>query len=117
MEQTITIDGRKVTFKADGATPLRYRVEFKRDYFGDIIKMTSVLKGLNEGSEVNFDNLDMSVFSDIIYLLAKTADKEIGDMFEWYASFDNFPLFEVFEDLQDLLLSNMQTMVKKAKKK
>jgi len=116
MEQTVTIDGRKITFKADGATPLRYRVEFKRDYFADIIKMTSLLKDINS-DEINYSQLDTSVFSDIIYLLAKTADKEIGDMFDWYASFDNFPIFEVFAELQDLLLSNMQTTVKKAKKK
>ena len=62
-------------------------------------------------------HIDMSLIENIIFILAKTADKEIGDMFEWYASFDNFPLFEVFGDLQDLLLSNMQSTVKKAKKK
>ena len=117
MEQTINIGGRKVAFRADGATPLRYRVEFKRDYFGDIIKMTTVLKGLNDGSNVDFSELDTSVFSDIIYLLAKTADNSIDDMFDWYASFDNFPLFEVFAELQGLLISNMQTTVQKVKKK
>ena len=82
MEQTITIDGKKVTFKADGVTPLRYRMEFKRDYFADIVKMTSVLKSIHDGTDIDFDKLDTSVFYDIIYLLAKTADNEIDNIFD-----------------------------------
>lgn len=116
MEKIILIDGRKVTFKADGATPLRYRTEFQRDYFADIIKLTNALKDVTTG-EIDYQNLDTGIFSDIIYLLAKTADKEIGDIYEFYGSFDSFPVFEVFGEVQELLLSNMQTIAKKTKKK
>jgi len=120
MEQILIIDEREVAFKADGATPLRYRAEFRRDYFADIVKMTEVLKALDKNStdqNASIEKLDTSVFSDIVYLLAKTADKEIGNIFDWYASFENFPIFEVFSELQDLLLSNMQTSVSKVRKK
>ena len=116
MEKVLTIDERKVTFKADGATPLRYRAEFNRDYFADIINITNSLKDLSAG-EADLSKVNTNIFSDIIYLLAKTADKEIGDIFEWYGSFESFPVFEVFGELQELLLGNMQTIVKKAKKK
>ena len=116
MEKVLTIDERKVTFKADGATPLRYRAQFNRDYFADIISITNSLKDLNTG-EADLSKINTTIFSDIIYLLAKTADKEIGDIFDWYGSFDSFPVFEVFGELQELMMANMQQTVKKAKKK
>lgn len=119
MEQTITISEQKVVFRADGATPLRYRAEFKRDYFADMLSLVGVFKNF-EGADyesADFSGLDTEVLSNIIYLLAKTAEKGIGDMLDWFGSFDNFPLFDVFMELEPLIMSNMQTIVKKAKKK
>ena len=38
MEKTIEIDGKKVGFKTNGATPLRYKAQFGKDYFKEILK-------------------------------------------------------------------------------
>ena len=46
MEKTILIDGKQVTFKSTAATPLRYKRQFGKDFFADIIKL-SALDGLN----------------------------------------------------------------------
>ena len=45
MEKTILIDGKQVTFKSTAATPLRYKRQFGKDFFADIIKL-SALDGL-----------------------------------------------------------------------
>ena len=114
MEKVIKIDGKEIKFKATGATPIRYRMEFGRDYFSDIINITNAMKDLSEGK---VESADLSLFTDIIYILAKGADKDIDSILDWYDEFDSFPVFEIFADLQELLISNMQTTVGNKNKK
>ena len=44
MEKTITIDGKQVRFKSNGATPLRYKAQFGKDYFKEIMKLSTIAK-------------------------------------------------------------------------
>ena len=39
MEKIIEIDGKKIGFKTNGATPLRYKPQFGKDYFKEILKL------------------------------------------------------------------------------
>lgn len=121
MEKTITISGQKVPFKVDGATPVRYRVEYNRDFFADVLSLIDTLNAVNvatqKGESFDVTKFDSTVMYNITYLLAKTANKNIGKMIDWIGTFDEFPLFELFGELQDLLLANMATIGKKNKKK
>lgn len=119
IEKTIKISDKKVTFKSDGSLPLRYRAYFQRDYYADILSIMKSLEGNAsfDITKMDMSKLDTSIFYNVIFTMAKMHDKELTDVFDWVAEFDNFPLFEVFIELQDLIMSNMFTMVDKVKKK
>ena len=107
MEKTLTIDGKQVVFKSTGATPLRYKQQFGKDFFAEIAKMS-------KGSSKKFDleNLDMEAFYNIAWVFAKTADKTIPEPLEWLDTFETFPILDIIPDLQDMLLGTMQTKKK-----
>lgn len=113
MEKTIIIDGKSVSFKSTAATPLRYKAQFRKDFFSDILKLSG-LEGLDLGKidTEKIDKLDFEVFYNIIWVLAKTADKSIPDPMSWLDGFDEFPLLEIIPELQDLILSSIQTKKK-----
>lgn len=120
VEKTITISGKEVKFKINGSLPLRYRVQYQKDYFADILAIVPVMGMINDNKTAQDNilaNLDTTPIYNVIYLMAKTADDSIGEMFDWVASFDEFPVFDIFMELEDLLLANMQTQVNKLKKK
>ncbi len=117
MEKTITIDGQKIRFKSNGATPLRYKAQFGRDYFKEILKLTPLEK-MQDNKTVNFsmDDLelvDFEIFYNIAWIMAKTADPTIQEPIEWLDQFDEFPLSEIIPELQDLMISSFQTTKKK----
>ena len=105
MEKTLTIDGKQVTFKTTGATPLRYKQQVGKDFFAEIAKMSN-------GKKFNLADLDMEAFYNIAWVFAKTADKTIPDPLEWLDTFDSFPILDIIPDLQDMLLGTMQTKKK-----
>lgn len=113
MEKTIMIDGKNISFKSTAATPLRYKAQFRKDFFSDILKL-SRLEGLNfeKIDTEKIEKLDFEVFYNIIWVLAKTADKSIPDPMSWLDGFDEFPLLEIIPELQDLILSSIQTKKK-----
>lgn len=113
MEKTIEIDNKKIRFKSTAATPLRYKAQFGKDFFVDIMKLSS-LDGLNSKKIdlKKIDKLDFDVFYNIIWVLAKTADKKIPDPITWLDGFEEFPMFDIIPELQDLILSSMQTKKK-----
>ena len=106
MEKTITIDGKDIRFKSTGATPLRYKQQFGKDFFAAIAKMSNGTK------KISMADIDLEVFYNIAWVFAKTADKTIPEPLEWFDTFDNFPIIEIVPDLQDMLMSTMQTKKK-----
>jgi hypothetical protein len=118
MEKTLTIDGKKVRFKSTGATPLRYKAQFQKDFFADILKLNS-LKGLQKAEEIkseDIEKIDFDVLYNITWVLAKTADKEIAEPIEWLDAFSEFPLLEIVPELQDLIQSTIQAKKKQKTK-
>lgn len=113
MEKTIVIDNKQVRFKSTAATPLRYKAQFGKDFFVDILKLGGI-EGLNSDNiDTNkIDKLDFEVFYNIIWVLAKTADKTIPEPIAWLDEFDEFPLFEIIPELQDLILGSIKTKKK-----
>lgn len=119
MEKTLTIDGKQVRFKSTGATPLRYKMQFGKDFFSEILKLNALndLK-VNEQGEVDLDSfdynkIDFEVFYNIAWTLAKTADPSISDPLTWLDSFNEFPLEEILPELQDILVATLQQSKKK----
>jgi hypothetical protein len=111
MEKTIEIDGRQIRFKSTAATPLRYKAQFGRDYFSELLKMNKLGKLNLEGEEDNYEALeilDFEVFYNIIWSLAKTADKSIPEPITWLDEFEEFPIMEILPELQELITSSIQ---------
>lgn len=119
VEKMLTIDGKKVTFKSTAGTLRRYRNQFGRDFFADIVKMMPLMQLYENGIDTNeldysiLKQLDFSVFENIMWALAKTADKSIPDPDEWFDSFDEFPIMEILPEIQDLITSSIKTVKKK----
>lgn len=113
MEKTLTIDGKEVKFKSTAATPLRYKSQFGKDYFSEILKMESLTNIKKEKIKAkDIQSIDFEVFYNIIWVLAKTADKTIPEPMEWLDKFNEFPLMEIIPKLQDLIISSLQSKKK-----
>lgn len=109
MEKTLTIDGKQVTFKSTAATPLRYKAQFGSDLFVDLIKMYPLIDQDTDNLDYEtLKHIDFEVFYNIIWSLAKTADKSIPEPIEWLDNFDEFPIMEILPELQDLIASSFQ---------
>lgn len=109
MEKIIEIDGKQVKFKSTAATPLRYKAQFGKDYFLEILKMeelTKIKKTKNQAETLA--KIDFNTFYNIIWVLAKTADKKIPEPLEWLDTFEEFPLFEIIPQIQDLIVASIK---------
>lgn len=116
MEKTIEIDGKKVRFKSNGATPLRYKAQFGKDYLKEILKMSPVVNAKKKKGEIDvnsLESLDFEVFYNVAWILAKTADNSIPEPIEWLASFDEFPIAEIFPEMQELMIATITASKKK----
>jgi hypothetical protein len=114
MEKILTIDGRQVKFKSTGAFLLRYKAQFGRDAIQDILRLQSAID--NKGQIKNIDTLDLEVFYNLIWTLAKTADPSIPPPMEWLDTFGEFPLAEIVPEVIDLIFSSLGTTVEPKKK-
>ena len=108
MEITLTIDGKQIPFKSNGAVAKRYMMQFQRDMLKDILSMGVTEKKFDDMSENEKvvwmrDNIDFNMFYDIAWVFAKTANNTIPDPLSWLESFDEFPILEIIEPLQGLL--------------
>jgi hypothetical protein len=113
MEKTILIDGQKIRFKTNGATPLRYKAQFGRDYFKEIFKMLPLTQlNKKESNPAALESLDFEVFYNIAWIMAKTAEPTIPEPLEWLEQFEEFPIADIFPELQELMLASMQSSKK-----
>jgi hypothetical protein len=114
MEKILTIDGRQVKFKSTGAYLLRYKAQFGRDALQDIFRLRSVID--SKGQIKNIDTIDLEVFYNLIWTLAKTADPSIPPPLEWLDEFSEFPLAEIVPEITDMIFSSLGTTVEPKKK-
>lgn len=119
MEKTITISGKKVKFASKGSTPIRYKAQFARDFFVDILKMYPLAKmdlkdKKNEDEALGklLEVIDFDIFYDLLWTMAKTADNNIPDKLEWLDQFDSFPVLDLIADVQELIMNNLQSKKK-----
>lgn len=127
MEKIINIDGKEIKFKATAGLPIRYRNAFGTEYLGDLQKAGLTAKNLQEiavksnkdGTDSltveeinNLSNIDISVFYQIAWAMAKTADNTIPPLLDWLDSFDNFPIAVIIGELAELMNANNKTLTK-----
>ena len=101
MERTITIDDRKVKFRASGLTPALYRQHHQRELFDDITMLqASQAKAAKENTGMSGEA--MQAFERIAYTMAKQADPEAtpDTMEEWL---DQFGFLSVYRALPEIV--------------
>jgi len=114
MEKILTIDGRQVKFKSTGAFLLRYKAQFGRDALQDILKLQGAIDNKNQIK--NIDALDLEVFYNLVWTLAKTADPSIPPPLEWLDEFSEFPLVDIIPEIADMIFSCLTSTVESKKK-
>jgi len=100
--------------KSTGAFLLRYKAQFGRDAIKDIYKLKDVYD--EETKEIkNIDKLDLEVFYNLVWVLAKTADSSIQPPLDWLDSFSEFPLIEILPEIMDMITSSLYSESSKKK--
>lgn len=116
MEKTIEIDGKQVPFKSTGAVPKRYKMQFQRDFFNDLLSMGVTNINFEEISEEQkieaIRKMNFDMFYDIAWTFAKTADSKIPEPLTWLDSFESFPIIEILPELQEMLAASISTKKK-----
>lgn len=131
MEKILIIDERQVKFKSTGAFLLRYKAQFHRDAVKDIYRLQGATEIVEESivdqttGEVtivkkniikDIEALDLEVFYNLVWTLAKTADPTILAPIEWLDTFSEFPLYDILPELMDMIFSSFNTTVLSKKK-
>lgn len=121
MEKTLTIDGRKITFKKSGATMLRYRRQTGREFYSDLSAFLSSVDVENvEKSKVSakqaselLQNFQIDYMYDMLHVMAREFDKNIpSDLLDWLEEFNEFPVIQIFIELIPMLMSELSVTAK-----
>ena len=114
MEKIVEIDGKQVKFKSTGAVPMRYKMQFQRDFLTDLLSLEKAFKGDGESLEVeDIRQLDFDVFYFVAWVFAKTADSSISEPLTWLDGFDTFPIIDILPQIEDMLTASIMTTKKK----
>lgn len=112
MTKEVIIDGRPVKFRASAGIPRMYRIRFGRDIIVDLNRLMQRMQ-----SEDDFDALDLTVFEDIAYIMARHADPSTPDTpEEWLDQFETFSVYMVLPEILGLWAENLATLVDTKKK-
>ena len=99
MRKLIEVDGKKIPFEANGATPRLYRNLFHRDF---LLDMGQLSEDAAKGGEYSIDTLE--IFENIAYVMAKRGDPDnVPDTAdEWLENFEMFSIYTVMPQLIQL---------------
>lgn len=115
MEKILTIDGRQVKFKSTGAFLLKYKAQFGRDAIQDIFKLQNAIDEKSKKIK-NIEVLDLEVFYNLIWTLAKTGNPSISPPIEWLDEFSEFPLMDIIPEIVDMIFSCLKSTSPSKKK-
>lgn len=107
MEKVIKIGDKEIKFKSTAGTLLRYRNSFGRDLLKDLVKLQEKLKNKKTQAE-QFMAIDLQMFSEIAWVMAKTADDSIPNIEKWLDQFDTFDIMQILPQLFDLIQNNLK---------
>lgn len=124
MERLVKVNEKQsVRLRASALFIFVYREHFNRDAMMDVFQITRAVTPLIKVANGIVDTDDMSslaefdteMFMNLIWAMAKNADKSIADRDEWYEQFDPFPVVEFLFEFIAFLAPSLVS--EKAKKK
>lgn len=126
MEKTIILsNGKEIPMKASALIPRIYRSKFNRDLIVDMQKLSNsyneVLKSQltdDEKNQKQFEALDLTIFENVAWCLAKNADKSIEDSpEEWLDNMEGmFSIIEILPSIMELWGISVKTTATPRKK-
>lgn len=138
MDKILTIDGKEVGFRATALTPRLYRHKIGRDIIRDLNRLRKAyvrvmqvqqsapgedatpeeLAAYTEAlQDAQLDVLDLEIFEDAAYIMAKQYDASIpGSPEEWLEEFSTFSVYKILPELLQLWQLNQQTTSTSKKK-
>ena len=127
MRKDVMVGGRTVPMRTTALTPRLYRHKFGRDLLRDLNRLR-VLHGKMadlpedateaERQDVQLSVLDLEMFEDVAYIMARQADPEhVPDNPDtWLDGFGTFSIYEILPQILDLWQQNLATTSKPKKK-
>ena len=118
MDKIIEIGGKEVKFRATARTPRLYRMIIGRDMIVDMNKLKKAFDKIEKGKAESFDIIDLQIFEDTAYIMARHADPEMNEKTpeEWLDTFDMFSIYEILPQIFELWAMNTkQTSTPKKK--
>lgn len=119
MEKTILIDNHEVRMKASALVPRLYRYRFNRDMISDMRQLQKAFRKAaslpkdateEEVQDAQLSILDLTIFENVAYIMAKHADKTVADDLEsWLDGFEMFSIYEVLPHILELWGLSQQT--------
>lgn len=126
MDKIITIDGKEVGFRATALTPRIYRHKMGRDMIRDLNslrvaynKAANISKDATEEEreEAQLSGLDLEIFENAAYIMAKQYDTSLPETpEEWLDGFRTFVIYEILPEILDLWGMNTKTTATPKKK-
>ncbi|MBQ5339807.1 MAG: hypothetical protein J6Z40_11660 [Oscillospiraceae bacterium] len=119
MDKTIIIGGKNVPIRKTGGTILRYKRQFGREFLTDLQKILALRSRLTpdatteEKAEIVLST-ETEWMYDILFVMAQQADPSIRDELEWLDSFEDFSIWEAFDQMLPLLISESKIAPKNA---
>lgn len=106
MEEIVMIGDKPLKLKSTAAFLLKYKAQFRSDPIKDLMKM----KDLKE--------IEMETLYNVVWSLAKNADKDIKEPMEFFDDFENLPILDkdFLNTVINLALGSMGASVKPKKK-
>ena len=125
MEGNIIVGEKQVKMRASALVPRLYRFKFGRDLIRDMTFLKKAYKKLEEISEdateeekeeAQLSVMDLTIFENVAYIMAKHADKNQPDNpDDWLDQFDMFSIYQVLPQI--LALWNVSTVTTSIPKK
>lgn len=127
MERTIKIGGADLRMRASALIPRLYRFRFGRDLIKDMTELEKRYRKAmtlkedatdDERKESQFSILDLTIFENVAWCMAKSAGNDIPDSpEEWLDSIDGvFSIYEVLPQILELWTAGLETTSTPAKK-
>ena len=116
MEQTLTIDNKRITFRKSGATMLAYKRQTGREFYSDLSAFLDCINKDENGEviikegvpSVEMEKFDIEYMYQILYVMAKAADRSIpSDILDWLDEFEEFNVIGIFCQLLPMLSKEM----------
>ncbi len=114
MEKEITISGKKVQFKCTGGFLIKFKELTGKDPIAAVTNIETSLGHIAKNKDGEISSADLNIdqlmtFYEIIWVLAKTANEEVGSLSEWLDEFNEFPISDILSELLDLIQKAFQS--------